>query len=205
MKRFGLNCAVSNLSESHTEVSYICWMHIKREKKLWVVFFFLKFLNTYLPKEVSWVATDRKRQVASRWEPWTYTISNSCPFWVSTRMSFVLGVTPKAWSGADASTQMCICWTGWFMVILGWWWVFMPAFCQVGERTHSACSGIRPLYTVLIHQKCLTCLNQEGVCVLHGDVLSNLELNGQNLVLSYHQTTACTLAGFSFAFMPLGR
>lgn len=81
--------------------------------------------------------------------------------------------------------------------------MFIPAFNQVGERTHSACSGIRPLYTVLIHQKCLTCLNQEGVCVLYGNVLFNLELNGQNLVLLYHQTTAGTLAGFSFASCPL--
>lgn len=63
----------------------------------------------------------------------------------------------------------------------------MPAFCQVGGRTHRACSGIRPLQTVLIHQKCLICLNQEGACMLHGDVLFDLELNGQNLVLWYHQ------------------
>ena len=81
----------------------------------------------------------------------------------------------------------------------------MPAFCQLRERTHSTCSGVRLVYTVLTNQKFLTCLNQQGVSVLHGYGLFNLELNGLKLVLSYHQTTACTLAGFIFAFMPSGR
>lgn len=73
----------------------------------------------------------------------------------------------------------------------------------LGEREDTQCLL---WYKTFIHtanpSKMFDSLNQEGVYVLHGDVLFNLELNGQNLVLLYHQTTACTLAGFSFASCP---
>lgn len=193
-------------SQQSEWISYWSQLHLldayKKGKKVLVSFFFLKFLTTYLLKEVSWVATDRKWQVASRWELWTSTVSNSCPFWVSMRLSFVLGITLKAWSGADAGTQMCVCGIGLFMVPDFRLTVAVHASFLLGGREDTQCLlWCKTFIHTTNPSKIFDPFEQEGVCVLHRDVLFNLEFNGQNLVLLYHQTTG----RLQLCFMSLGR
>lgn len=88
-----------------------------------------------------------------------------------------------------------------FRLVVGVHASFLPA----ERRTHGTCGGVRPVHAVLTNEKFFICSNQQGVSVLHGYGLFNLEFSGLNLVLLYHHTTACALAGFIFAFVLSGR
>lgn len=147
-------------------------MHIKREKKKAFVVFFLKVLTAYLLKEVNWVTSERKWQVASRWELGTSVVSYPCPSWVPTRVSFVLRITPRAQLGPEQmQARSCLSVESantqgqWCRLVVGVHASFLPA---ERERTHSTCSGVRPVYTVITNQNLLTYLNQQGASVLHG-------------------------------------